>query len=169
MGRAHRAILVASGAAAIFSCASFKRAEPDAGVAGDGGEEGAVDAGLPDTGFTIVRQNPEAGAFRALWVGSTETVYIGGDNGALIEKKNEGDGWADVVLGSGVDVTGIWASGTTEALAVATTRNTNNGPIFRRSNNRWVQIGTAPHGLRSVWGFGNMRYASGNDGVVYSG
>ena len=54
--------------------------------------------------------------------------------------------------------------------SAATTGNTNSGPIFRRTaNKRWIQIGTAPHGLRAVWGSGSTRYAAGNDGVVYSG
>ncbi|HSO34125.1 MAG TPA: hypothetical protein VLT33_16435 [Labilithrix sp.] len=166
MSRALRVILAAAAAALLLACASLKTAPPDAG-AGDGGvDEGGADAG-PETGFTIVRQNAEAGAFRTVWVGGPETVYIAGDNGALIEKK--GEDWVDVPLGSGVDVGGVWASGPSEALAVATTRNTNSGPIFRRTNGRWIQVGTAPHGLRSVWGSGNVRYVVGNDGVVYSG
>lgn len=167
-----RARLVFVAFAGLFvACVSLKQAPSDGGVDPDGGSADgpAVDAG-PESSFAIVNQNPEAGAYRAIWVGSSETIYIAGDNGALIEKKNEGDGWTDVVLGSGVDVGGVWASGPNEALAVATTRNTNTGPIFRRtSNGRWIQIGTAPHGLRAVWGTGNMRYASGNDGVIYSG
>lgn len=168
--RSARPSLVVAVAAAtgILACVSLKQAPADAG-AGDAGADVGVDAG-PDTGFTIVHQNPEAGAYRTVFVGSAELVYIAGDNGALIERKNEGDGWTDVVLGSGVDVGGVWASGPGEALAVATTRNTNNGPIFRRmANGRWIQIGVAPHGLRSVWGTGNMRYVGGNDGVIYSG
>ena len=52
---------------------------------------------------------------------------------------------------------------------MATQKNTNKGPIFRRGNGVWAQIGTAPHGLRTVWGIDQMRYAGGNDGVIYSG
>ena len=170
MSRARRVNLAAVAslaAVAAVACASLKTAPPDAGVVdGGAGEDGAADAG-PDTGFTNVRQNAEAGAFRTVWVGGPETVYIAGDNGALIEKR--GEEWAEVVLGPGVDVGGVWASGPSEALAVATTKNTNSGPVFRRSNGRWIQVGAAPHGLRSVWGSGNVRYAVGNDGVVYSG
>jgi len=173
MSRARHAIkrlrlpLLAFAALVFVACASLKRADPDGGIGeSDAGEDGSADAG-PETGFTIVRKNPEGGAFRTVWVGGPELVYIGGDNGALIEKK--GDDWREVVLGPGVDVSGVWASGPSEALAVGTLKNTNTGPIFRRSTDRWIQIGTAPHGLRSVWGSGNMRYAVGNDGVVYTG
>ena len=152
-----------------LACASLKQAPADAGADGDAGDAGPEAAPPPETGFTIVRENAEAGAFRTIWVGDPETVYIGGDNGAVIEKRPDG-AWADVILGSGVDVGGLWSSGPSEVLAVATTRNTNSGPIFRRTaGKRWTQIGTAPHGLRAVWGYGNTRFAVGNDGVVYSG
>lgn len=150
-----------------LACASLKQAPADAGADADAGDAEA-DAG-PDTGFEVVRQTAGAGAFRTVWVGDPDTVYIGGENGVVIEKGPEG-AWADVILGSGVDVAGVWSGGPNEVLAVGTTRNTNSGPIFRRtSNKRWIQIGTAPHGLRSVWGSGNARFVVGNDGVIYSG
>lgn len=165
---AHRVILAAAATMSILACVSLKNAPEDAGFgAADGGD--VADAGPPST-FEIVRQNGDAGAgaFRTVWVGGPELVYVAGDNGVLLEKRPNGE-WAEAVLGAGVDVGGVWGSGPNEALAVATTRNTNNGPIFRRLNGRWIQIGVAPHGLRSVWGSGNVRYAIGNDGVVYSG
>jgi hypothetical protein len=150
-----------------LACASLKLAPADAGTDADAGDA-EVDAG-PETGFEIVRHEGDAGAFHALFVSDPDTVYIGGDNGAVIEKRPAG-AWADVILGSGVDVASLWSSGPDEVLAVGTTRNTNSGPIFRRSaGKRWIQIGTAPHGLRSVWGSGDARFAVGNDGVIYSG
>lgn len=168
MSRAYRVILATSVVASIAACASLKSAPDDAGAGVDGGEA-SVEAGEPST-FSIVRQADTAGsgAFRALWVGGPELVYVAGDNGVLLEKRPN-DQWAEVALGSGVDVGGVWGAGPTEAFAVATTRNTNNGPIFQRLNNRWIQIGIAPVGLRSVWGHGNKRYAAGNDGKVYYG
>jgi hypothetical protein len=155
----------------LVGCPSLKNAPLDAGAETDTGVAD-LDAGddaseLPETGFTIVRHMPEAGALRALSVTTTEQVYLAGDDGVILEKV--GAEWQTVVLGPGVDVTGIWSSGPTEALAVATQKNTNKGPIFRRGNGVWAQIGTAPHGLRTVWGIDQMRYAGGNDGVIYSG
>ncbi len=155
----------------LVGCPTLKNAPLDAGAETDAGIAD-LDAGddaseLPETGFTIVRHMPEAGALRALSVTTTEQVYLAGDDGVILEKA--GAEWQTVVLGPGVDVTGIWSSGSTEALAVATQKNTNKGPIFRRGNGVWAQIGTAPHGLRTVWGIDRIRYAGGNDGVIYSG
>lgn len=168
MFRAVRVILATSVVASIPACASLKSAPDDAGAA-DAGEAGVSEAGLAST-FAIVRQaeGTTAGAFRAVWVGGPDLVYIGGDNGVLLEKRPN-DQWAEVALGAGIDVGGVWGSGPTEAFAVATTRNQNLGPIFQRKNNRWIQIGVAPVGLRSVWGSGNTRYVGGNDGSVYFG
>jgi hypothetical protein len=156
----------------LVGCPALKSAPPDAGAETEGGA-GADASALPESGFTIVRhftivrQMPEAGALRALSVVGTEQVYAGGDDGVLLEKK--GADWQAVVLGPGVDVTGVWSAGPNEALAVATQKNTNKGPIFRRAQGVWAQIGTAPHGLRTVWGIDYVRYAGGNDGVIYSG
>jgi hypothetical protein len=170
MSRSRFVVLAAFGITLSAACASLKIAPVDAG-ADDAGEASAEDVGAadagPDTGFSVVRQRPEAGAFRALWVGGPEDVYVGGDDGVLLEKA--GAGWREIQLGSGMDVGGIWGSSRDEVLLVGTTRNTNSGPVFRRSGGRWTQIGTAPHGLRAVWGYRDMRYAAGNDGVVYSG
>lgn len=161
----HRVAVVAV-ALVVAGCPSLRRAEPDGGADVDGGGDAGAEAAV-DTGFVVMRQNPGAGAYRTIWVGGPELVYIGGDNGALIERiPND---WREVILGPGIDVGGVWGSGPSEALAVATQKNTNNGPIFKRQGGRWVQIGTAPHGLKTVWGTGNMRYAAGNDGVIYSG
>lgn len=155
----------------LIGCPALKNAPLDAGAESEGGTD--IDAGgddasaLPETGFEVLRHMPEAGALRAVSVIGTEQVYLGGDDGVLLEKA--GADFQQVVLGPGVDVTGVWSSGPTEALAVATLKNTNKGPIFRRTNGLWTQIGTAPHGLRCVWGIEKMRYAGGNDGVIYSG
>jgi hypothetical protein len=114
-----------------------------------------------------VRHTPGAGALRAVSVVGAEQVYLAGDDGVLLEKV--GSGWQTVVLGPGIDVSGVWSNGPNEALAVGTQKNTNKGPIFRRAQGVWAQIGTAPHGMRAVWGIGDIRYAGGNDGVIYSG
>jgi hypothetical protein len=152
----------------MLGCPGLKSAPPDAGAESEGGADGGDDAsGLPESGFTIVRHMPEAGALRALSVVGTEQVYVGGDDGALLEKA--GSDWKPVVLGPAIDVSGVWSSGPNEALAVGTLKNTNKGPIFRRAKGIWAQIGTAPHGLRTVWGIDDVRYAGGNDGVIYSG
>jgi hypothetical protein len=171
-----RTSLLAAPVAALLlvHCAGLKSAPApaDAGADDDGGARSGVlpgeDAGdLPETGFTVLRHRPDAGALRAVSVVGAEQVYLGGDDGVLLEKA--GAEFQTVVLGPGVDVTGIWASGPNEALAVATLKNTNKGPVFRRASGLWTQIGTAPHGLRCVWGIDRMRYAGGNDGVIYTG
>jgi hypothetical protein len=153
----------------LASCDSLKTAtlDADAGASTDGG---AVDDAsmLPESGFTIVHEVLEGGTLRALSVVGSEQVYTAGEDGVLLEKKTDG-GWQKYRLGPGINVTGIWSAGPTEALAVATLENTNKGPIFRRANGLWTQIGTAPHGLRTVWGIDDVRYAGGNDGVIYSG
>lgn len=151
-----------------IACAELKGAPSDAGV-GDAADDGSADADTAgETGFTIVHDRPDAGAFRSVWVGGPETVYVGGDNGVVLEKRPKD--WAELVLGPGIDISGVWSAGPNEALAVGTTKNTNTGPIFRRDpEGRWIQIGTAPHGLRSVWGSGDMRYVGANDGIIYSG
>jgi hypothetical protein len=149
----------------FVGCPGLKSAAPDAGADVDAGS-GDDASTLPESGFTIVRHLPEAGALRALSVVG-EQVYAGGDDGALLEKA--GSEWKQVVLGPGIDVSGVWSSGPTEALAVGTLKNTNKGPIFRRGKGVWAQIGTAPHGLRTVWGIDDVRYAGGNDGVIYTG
>jgi hypothetical protein len=156
----------------LVHCSGLKSAPANAGADGEAGavlEAGPGDdaSDLPETGFTVLRHMPEAGALRAVSVVGAEQVYLGGDDGVLLEKA--GADFQQVVLGPGIDVTGVWASGPNEALAVAMLKNTNKGPIFRRAGGIWAQIGTAPHGLRTVWGIGTTRYAGGNDGVIYSG
>lgn len=156
----------------LVGCPGLKSAPADAGAetevdAGDAGDAGGGASGSSESGFTVVRHMPGAGALRAVSVVGSEQVYLGGDDGVLLEKA--GTEWQTVVLGPGFDVGGIWSAGPNEALAVGTLKNTNKGPIFRRSRGRWTQIGTAPHGLRTVWGIDDVRYAGGNDGVVYTG
>jgi hypothetical protein len=152
----------------LIGCPGLKSADVNAGDAGADNEAG-LDAGASEdaTGFTVVRHLPEAGALRAVSVVGSEQVYLAGDDGVLLEKA--GADWQTVVLGPGLDVTGVWSNGPDEALAVGILKNTNKGPIFRRGKGVWAQIGTAPHGLRTVWGIDNVRYAGGNDGVIYSG
>lgn len=151
----------------LVGCPGLKSAPADSGTESEGGGAQTDASMLPESGFEIVRHMPEGGALRALSIVGTEQIYLAGDNGVLLEKS--GDDWKTVVLGPGFDVGGVWSSGPNEALAVGTQKNTNKGPIFRRAKGIWAQIGTAPHGLRTVWGIDDVRYAGGNDGVVYSG
>jgi hypothetical protein len=151
----------------LVGCPSLKSASTDAGAGADDGGVAGDDASGPETGFTVVRHMSDAGALRTLSVVGTEQVYLAGDDGVLLEKA--GDDWKTVVLGPGLDVTGVWSSGPKEALAVGILKNTNKGPIYRRASGVWTQIGTAPHGMRTVWGIDDVRYAGGNDGVIYSG
>jgi hypothetical protein len=72
-------------------------------------------------------------------------------------------------MGSGVDLASVWGASAREVYAVGTVKNTNRGMIFRKTTDIWVEFGTAPHGLRAVWGVGDTRYAGGNDGALYSG
>lgn len=170
MGRVALASGIAFSAfAALAACTSFRATPSSSGGAADGGDDAGGDAAAPT--FTIAYQgDADAGAIRALWAESATNVYAAGDDGVVFHFAGDTGPAAADSLGKGVDLGGIWGSGPAEILAVATQRGTDKGPIFRKSGaGRWIEIGTAPHGLRAVFGVGNMRFASGNDGVIYYG
>ena len=161
-------VVVVASAAALASCSTFRTEAAPGSDASAPGDDAGIDA-APDSGFTVVNQGDAgAGALHALWASGPNDVYAAGDDGLVLHFTGDPTP-ARVILGAGIDLGGIWGSGPNEILAVGTQRNTDNGPIFRRLNGRWIEIGIAPHGLRSVWGIGNLRVAGGNDGAIYHG
>jgi hypothetical protein len=141
----------------LAGCRGGFRRVPDFGV--DGGSGAQLEFVIPDS--------PDAGALRGVW-GTGDDVYAVGENGvahhfagAVLT--------ASVVLGAGNDMYGVWGSGPTDVWAVGTQRATLAGIMYHRTGENWVQFARPRFGLRSVWGVGDMRYASGLSGVIYSG
>jgi hypothetical protein len=140
----------------LCGCTHFDRVYGDAGV---------LDADT--SGFSVFDDAPDGGAWRGVWGSSADDVHVVGEGGRVLAW----DG-AQVVrpnLGAGNDLYGVWGSAQNDLWAVGENRATQGGVIFHKTAQTWVQFGTTKFGLRSVWGAGDMRYAAGNSGAVYSG
>jgi hypothetical protein len=162
--------LVGAFGACAFACSGFRteRIEPpDAEVAdaGDLGKEAEAGSASP---MRIVHDVQGGGALRGIWGSAPNDVYVVGDQGVVLHYTGDPEP-SEAKMGSGVDLASVWGAGPREVYAVGTVRNTNKGMIFRRTTDIWTEFGTAPHGLRAVWGIDDTRYASGNDGALYSG
>lgn len=165
-------VAVLAGAALVaLACSDFRRtpiAGDDAG-SGDAQVDGTAESGS-DAGaspFSIVYEDDDAGALRAVWAASPSDVFAVGDDG-MIREMVAGT-WYTPIIGQGFDLTGVWGASASDVWAAGTLRNTDTGIILHRQNGMWVEFASVPHGLRTVWGVGDTRYATGNDGVIYSG
>jgi hypothetical protein len=140
----------------LAGCESFHVVVPDGG---------GVDLG--GSGFSAFADEPDGGAWRAVWGSAPDDVHVVGEGGKVLAW----DGQAVVRpdLGKGYDFYGIWGAGRDDQWIAGISRATQGGILFHKTADTWVQFGTTKFGLRSVWGSGDMRYAVGLSGAVYSG
>jgi hypothetical protein len=155
------AILASSG------CAELRRADvdgaADAATLADQSAEASTDAAFLHLDPPDDNQLPKV-TYRAVHAVSPTRVFIVGDEMIL---EFVGTKWKFAPVG-GIELHGVWADAD-DAWAVGFKRNTNTGVIMHRVATTWVEFATVPHGLRSIWGSGAFRVATGNDGAVYSG
>jgi hypothetical protein len=118
--------------------------------------------------WTVVNDNPDAGALRAVWGASATEVYAVGDNGAAFEW--DGGQVRPTVLGTAANMYGVWGSGSQDVFAVGAFTDEDVAVIMHRLPVGWIEVTTTyPHGLRAVWGMGEMSFAAGYDGVILTG
>ena len=160
--------LLALSVLALAGCPDFR-----AGATEETDAAALVDAGAPDVivpderakGLLQVPDLPMVN-YRGVWAVSPNRVAIVGDETIL----DYVDGSWNVTVVGGSELHGVWGDGE-YMYAVGTFKQTNTGVIMlkTRKDRTWVQLATVPHGLRSVWGEGTFRMASGHDGVAYFG
>lgn len=104
-----------------------------------------------------------------LWIvhgAAANDVYVAGENGTAM--RFNGTAWTDVRVPTTGTVTGIWAGGGANVLAVGSGNTGLTGVSFRVAGNTWnsVALPTASV-LTSVWGpTANDVYATGEGGVI---
>jgi hypothetical protein len=165
-------VAIAGACTAVIAsgCAELRRA--DVSVSSEGGADSDPDAGAADapTDGAVLDLAPPSDdtlpkvTYRAVSAVAPDRVFIVGDETIL---EFVGTKWRYVPVG-GVELHGVWADAD-DAWAVGFQKNTNTGVIMHRDKATWIQFATVPHGLRSIYGSGAFRMATGNDGAVYYG
>src|SRR5688572_23479635 len=160
------AFAVASAIVAGSGCAELRRA--DLGTAPDAGSPSDPDGEAGSIGDRLHLDPPSEElpkvTYRAVKAVAPDRVFIVGDEVIL---EFVGTKWKFTPVG-GVELHGVWADAE-DAWAVGFKRNTNTGVIMHREKTTWIEFATVPHGLRSIYGDGTFRMATGNDGAVYYG
>jgi hypothetical protein len=117
--------------------------------------------------WSTVQDEPDGGALRAVWGSAPDDVHIVGDDGAI--RDFDGTQWYAVQLGSGNQMSGVWGQSKNDVWAAGTIAVNGRGVLFHKTTDKWIQFGTTPLGLKSVWGIADQRWAVGVQGGIFSG
>jgi hypothetical protein len=148
-------------------CAELRRAEVETTPDASAPEEASVASDVHPVDLPLAAPDdpdlPKV-TYRAVTAVAPDRVFIVGDETIL---EFLGTKWRYIPVG-GVELHGVWADAD-DAWAVGFRKNTNTGVIMWRQKSTWVEFETVPHGLRAIYGSGQFRMATGNDGAVYYG
>jgi hypothetical protein len=133
-------------------------------------EAGAAD-GAPDTGWTLVYEDEQAGpeeSLNAIWVADKDHVFAVGDNGQIVW--HEPDQWNSLNKTKGAHLYGVWGRSATDVYAVGLFSSGAKPSIFHFDGAAWTAVGPLPSHLdilSGVWGAGTSLYLTSKDGQIF--
>jgi hypothetical protein len=119
------------------------------------------------SGFTALQDAPDGGALRAVWGSGPDDVHAVGDDGTIFDW--DGTQWYRVVVGQGYQLSGVWGSSKSDVWAAGKIALNGRGILFHKTADLWVEFGSTPLALKSVWGVDELRWAVGVQGGIFSG